>query len=100
MAVDAQGNLLRWDGRDWTAVPLHGGYLSGVSCAGPAFCAVVGDRGAWTVQGSSLNGGGLFTAAAGLTSVSCASATSCTAVSLAGTMLGWNGHSWSAPVTV
>jgi hypothetical protein len=100
VAVDAQGNLLLWDGRDWTAVPLHAGYLSGVSCAGPAFCAVVGDRGAWTVRGSSLNGGGLFTAAAGLTSVSCASATSCTAVSSAGAMLGWNGHSWSAPVTV
>ncbi len=100
VAVDARGNLLRWDGRSWTAVPLGGGYLTGVSCAGPDFCAVVGTRGAWTVQASPPGGGGLFTRAAGLTSVSCASAASCIAVSSAGAVLGWNGHSWSAPVTV
>jgi hypothetical protein len=82
----------------------HAGFLTGVSCASPANCTAVGDYyrtatgpqvtlierwdgTAWRVEPSPGIGRGST-----LDSVSCPSATSCTAVG--SLIIGWNGVSW------
>ena len=88
----------QWNGVEWTALTISGvakdNYLTSVSCAGAQWCAAVGssiskkavqralvevwDGSSWTIDPTPLPGGP--TSTAGLDSVSCLSATACTAV--------------------
>lgn len=81
--VNTRGMAERWDGSNWTEVPLPQPAVA-ISCTSPAACTAVGsttaerwDGAAWTVQSVPLPPDA---ANPGLSSVSCASTTFCVAV--------------------
>ena len=111
-----------WNGTAWSIVPSpnpgtgQGNFLYGVSCVTAAFCAAVGHFGAcctarekpiteiWNGSSWSVAPNPPKQANADLTSVSCVSATACTAVGshhrvtppARGTLVeSWNGSSWA-----
>lgn len=109
----------RWDGTKWSSqnLPMPGknGFPTAVSCPSALACIAVGEvpqgtkslafaavwnDGAWSLRDVAQPPGGAF---AELTSVSCSSATACTAVGTVNTSGGpsvplverWDGNSWS-----
>lgn len=104
-----------WSSGTWTvtAMPDKGIELLGVSCASNNWCVAVGGRqqgdygrplverwdgSRWTVEtmlGPPIIKGNEDTWEVELKSVSCASATSCVAVGDAGTVLQWDGRTWT-----
>jgi len=118
-AESAQGLMLTWSGRSWSAaketLPADPGNpglnLADLSCASSSFCVAVGNSGGsrsyrllWTWSGASWAVSEAPTPAGGqpsgfLYGVSCASATFCVAVGDDGPqslILSWSGDSWSA----
>ncbi len=117
----------QWNGAEWTQSTISGvakdSYLTSVSCVGAQWCAAVGssiskdavqralvevwDGSSWTIEPTPLPGAPRSTA--GLDSVSCLSATSCTAVgafSRPGVNAqerplaeAWDGHDWTIQPT-
>ena len=101
VAVDGNGNALRWNGATWSA-PDHidAGGLTSVSCPSALFCVAVDDAG----HALRWNGLGWSAAAridgSALTGVSCADPAFCMAVDARGDAVRWNGARWSAPARV
>jgi hypothetical protein len=124
-AVGSQGGKAlaeRWDGKNWTAQPTpnppaaRSSDLTGISCTSAAACTAIGQYGTaaganqllverwdgtiWAIQSAPTPAGAQSSS---LASISCASATSCTAVGTthysAGRTLAlgehWNGTTWS-----
>ena len=117
----------QWNGVEWAALTISGvakdNYLTSVSSAGAQWCAAVGssiskkavqralvevwDGSSWTMEPTPLPGGP--TSTAGLESVSCLSATACTAVGAFARpgvnaqerplAEAWNGHDWTIQPT-
>ncbi len=106
-----------WNGSAWTMTPIPSAspsdnyYFNGVSCAGPGFCSAVGVNGnnnlvatwngaSWTLDSVPTPSGG-----GNLQGVSCFSATSCTAVGIAGASLNapqaltFDGQTWTQATT-
>ena len=87
-------------------VPLsHGAGLAAVSCGSAASCLAMDSAGrAYDFDGASWSGPvppDPQPIGPGAVAVSCAGATPCAAVATAGNQIvTWDGHSWSAPVTV
>jgi hypothetical protein len=115
-ALDYPGHAFIYNGSSWSTVPLEG--LWGperVSCASEWFCMAVGsgmplppggdveeerEGEAATYDGSSWSAPVKIDSSAGLSSVSCPSASFCAAVDFRGNALTYNGSSWSAPVHI
>lgn len=120
-AATVGGRVLTWNGSSWSApdlltptanlglqVLLELPELSGISCASPTFCVVVGSSGsAHTFDGKSWSppdpidtSGAQHGNRDGLTAVSCPSVHFCMAVDDLGRALSYNGASWSQPHVV
>jgi hypothetical protein len=109
MAVDDEGNAIKFDGRSWSRpTPLHVLGMTAVSCPSAQFC-VAGDinnsvlvfRGrTWSKQKriDSATGGieDIF-GSSGITSVSCPSSTFCTTGDVRGRYATFDGGYWSPP---
>ncbi|WP_460629783.1 hypothetical protein [Intrasporangium mesophilum] len=92
-----------YDGTAWSepvlADPSTGGLWS-VSCPSASFCAAISDRRVSTYNGSSWSAPAtIFPRVEGSMGawISCASATSCAAVTQGGMASTWDGSTWSAP---
>jgi hypothetical protein len=99
MATSPGGEAVKYDGSTWSII----GHLSldavngGVSCPTESFCMSIGDY-ATTYDGSAWNAA--VPVGGGLSSVSCPSASLCTAVDYHGRAITYNGSSWSTPTEI
>jgi hypothetical protein len=101
-------SVLDWNGSTWSIEPAPwtsalatGTEATAVSCPTPTLCAIVG--------GTSLsyrNGGGAWSPVetidpnGGLDAISCPTTTFCQAADSGGSVVTWDGTSWSAPQRV
>jgi hypothetical protein len=117
--ADGPADALRWNGKDWTALPdlpSNVWSVGGIACASATYCIAVGQTassltpsqlaGAWAWNGSTwtdmsaYNPGSTFNA---LAAIRCASASSCVAVGYHGNGTtspyplaeSWNGKAWT-----
>jgi hypothetical protein len=100
MTVNDLGQIYTYRGSGWAASTIPGLPATAVACTSSTFCVAVGgtkaalfDGSAWTVTGTLESGHTLQ-------SVACSSSTDCFALDTAGSVLRYDGHSWSGPVVV
>ena len=101
VAVDNNGNAIKYNGSPWSAVSDIDTVqnVSSVSCPSASFCVAVDEKGnALTYNGSAWSAPSAIDGSNGnLSSVSCASASFCVAVNGSGSVFTYNGSSWSSP---
>jgi hypothetical protein len=109
MAVDDQGNAIRFDDGVWSRPrSLQGTGLNLVSCPSPTFCAAVGVNGdAFLLRGASWStamsidpksdGEADSFGTSGLSTVSCATTTFCMAGDVLGRVSIFDGNRWTRP---
>ena len=103
VAVDNNGNAIKYNGSPWSAVSDIDTVqnVSSVSCPSASFCVAVDDSGnALTYNGSSWSSPSAIDRSNGLDSVSCPSTSFCVAVDEKGNALTYNGSAWSAPSAI
>jgi hypothetical protein len=103
MAADTSGIVLAFNGTSWSNSESTGNLLSTVSCASPSFCAAVGNAGpggsAFIFNGTSWSSGDLVDPGYKLHSVSCPSASFCTAGASVNAF-SYNADTWSSAVSI
>jgi hypothetical protein len=90
------------DGATWSATQSYPGFAVDrpvVSCVDASFCAFGGGDGLLRVR-TAVGFSTAFAAGGAVDDVSCVSAAFCLAVTHGGTVLTWNGITWSTPVPV
>jgi hypothetical protein len=98
-AVDANGNVLTFNGTSWSAPKVidPSGVLTSVSCPSASFCAAVAEAGqVSTFNGASWSAPELVNPNGFLLSVSCPSVSFCVAVGGL-SAVEFNGSTWSTP---
>ena len=101
MAVDVGGNASRFNGTSWTAATrIESNSPTQIVCTDHASCLVVDDVGnSISFQIANFHWGTPVSVAPwGLTTLSCATATSCMASGSTGQTTTWNGTTWSSPM--
>lgn len=98
-------SVLVWDGSTWTdqPSPWTTSLVSGsadptaISCPTTSMCAIVNGTAVWMGDpGSSPSGGDTVDPGGGLDSIACPTTTFCLAADESGSVVTWNGTTWSA----
>lgn len=104
-AVGSAGLILHWNGLLWSATPtgLTTTHLNAVDCISSSDCWVVGDKSGggsfaahWNGSAWTRDASASAASSENLDAVQCRGASNCWAVGKKGTILHWDGSTWSA----